>query len=204
MVKSIISALGIAVSIISLAFSLPSWGKVVFVIVGIFSLLYLIYIDIIKSQENTIVCHNEDEIKKQMSNLINAQGSICIMSRDLSWVTPEIETLIIDKRDNMLIFAQHSTELTKRMSNNGVSIYLYGNIGFEPKTRFTIIRFNQDQPQVAISKPSSKLKGRHTYTHKIYQTASRNNDKDAWIISLSLDLMRLCEKAATREEIAHE
>lgn len=199
MIKNIIASVTTALSIISLAFDLPPWGKIIAVPTGLLCLAYLVYIDVIKSQENTIVCHNEEEIKNQMQKLIKIQGKICIMSRDLSWVTPEIEATITHKRDSMLLFAQQSTELTKRMVNNGASVFLYGDMGFEPRTRFTIIRYNQSYPQIAIAKPSNSLKGKHTYNHKIYQAKSENGDTDAWLISLALDLMELCKKSGKKE-----
>lgn len=204
MVKSIILAVGTATSIISLSFNMQPWGKIIAIVAGILCLAYLVYIDVIKSQENTIICHNEGEIRVQMQRLIKMQGKICIMSRDLSWITPEIEASIIHKGDSMLIFAQRSTELTKRMADQGVSIYLYGDSGFEPKTRFTIIRFNQIQPQVAIAKPLNKLKGKYTYDHKIYEAESENGDTDAWLVSLALDLMELCKKVGIKEVKSHE
>lgn len=201
MIKQVVLACAAAASIIGLSFApgLPMGAKILICFVGIACLIINIYFDVIRGRDNIMICHSNEEIETQMHKLIKIQGKICIMSRDLSWVNNKIEAAIIGKRDSMLIFAQHSTVLTKRLSSKGVPVFLYGESGFEPKTRFTIIRYNQTNPQIAIAKPSNNLKGKHTYNHKIYQAENVNGDTDAWLISLAMDLMELCKKTGIKE-----
>ena len=136
---------------------------------------------------------SEDEIRSAMIKIIKSQGKVCIMSRDLSWVNPEVSDCLKKKKDNLLIFAQKETELTKKLKEAGIQIRYYGDTHFEPQTRFTIIGYNKPTPQVAISRTQYTIRKRGKLNHKIYQTSMSGDERDMWINSLALDMIDLCE-----------
>ena len=183
-------------SIIGLAFSeiLPVWVRVSLVLLGVFCTIVLIKDSYIKNQTDERVCHNSEEIKACMKDIIKAQGKICIMSRDLSWVDEEIEFQLYSKgkHKSVIIFAENETDLTKRLSTNGVKIMYYGHLNFEPKLRFSVIRYNSNNPQVIISDPQNSIRKGGKIKHVIYE--SGDNRQDRWLASLALDLITLCQE----------
>lgn len=201
-IVNVISAIGTAASILSLAFisELLPGIKYFIIIVGILCLtllLFGIYKEKKNLQINEIICTNDEQIKEEMKNLIKMQGKICIMSRDLTWVDDKIKKCIIEKKSSTLIFAEHETELTKKLEENGVDIRYYGKTGFIPNTRFTVIRYNKSDRQVAIANTKNTLRKKNKMEHTIYMTNEDPNDKrDSWLSSLAYDMISLCEKVS--------
>lgn len=194
MTGKVIAAVANAASIIGLAtFSTNSKGiTFVIVIVALVCLGYLIYDAYKNSSVNERVCKNEEEIEQAMRELIKTQGKVCIMSRDLSWVSPEIMGCLEHKRGSVTIFAQEENEITKKLREKQVNIKYYGEYGFEPKTRFTVIRYNTDRPQVAIANMEYSIRKGNKFRHVIYETAVRGSQQDSWINSLAVDMINLC------------
>lgn len=201
-IVNVISAIGTAASILSLAFipQLLPGIKYFLIIVGMLCLallLFGIYKEKKNAQINEIICTNDDQIKEEMQNLIKMQGKICIMSRDLTWVDDKIEKCIIEKKSSILIFAEHETNLTKKLEEAGVDIRYYGKTGFIPNTRFTVIRYNKNDQQVAIANTKNTLRRKNKMEHTIYMTNDNPNDKrDSWLSSLAYDMISLCEKVS--------
>ena len=191
--KRWVTAIASAASIIGLAFiqGIPNWGRIIICIFGIVCLATLVYCEIKADFANQRVCTSEAEIQTAMMQIIKSPGKICIMSRDLSWVTDEIKDCIKRKHD-VLIFAEKETDLTKELSTVGVQIKYYGKYGFEPKTRFTIIGYNKNNPQVAIANTQRTIRKKGKMKHIIYETSSGNYTQDEWINSLAIDMMNLC------------
>ena len=192
-----ITAFASGASIISLAFvnNLPEMLKYTLLFVGIASVGFLIYSEAKEDQINEKVCHSEAEIKTVMRELVREKGRVAIMSRDLSWVDREMEHYISMKKDDALICVQKETELTKRLLEQGVNVKYYGHVGFEPVSRFTIIRYNKKDHQVAIANTQNQVNGRRkrTFKHVIYQTMPNGIQQDIWINSLAKDMISLCE-----------
>lgn len=196
--KKIIEITASFASIISLALieNMPSWISYIIGVVGCISLIVLIYDYFKEKKPNEVLCTSDDEIKNQMKRIIKMQGKVCIMSRDLSWVDSEIETCICSKANSVLIFAEKETDLTKRLQASGVEILYYGVLGFEPKTRFTMIRYNTYNSQVAIANTQNSIRKKGKVKHIIYQT-EKGKREDEWINSLASDMILLC-KASCR------
>lgn len=202
--KRNITSIGTGASIISLAFipGVPTWARWIIGIIGAICVGMLAYDDYKSNQpdENEMVCTNETEIKEEMIKLIKTQGKICIMSRDLSWVEKDVMDCIINKKDSVKIFAQAENETTRKLVDAGVAVRYYGSTGFEPLTRFTILRPKKPDSQVAIAMTNSQLKKKKkkTFEHIIYLTGGKHADKrDRWITSLATDMMELCDKVST-------
>lgn len=198
--KKIIEIIASFASIISLAFveCMPRLISYSIGIIGCVSLILLVYDHFKSNQSNEVTCTSDDDIKSQMKKIIKMQGKICIMSRDLSWVDSEVEACIYAKASSVLIFAEKRTELTKRLESKSVEILYYGGLGFEPKTRFTMIRYNTSNLQVAIANTQNSIRKKGNVKHVIYQTV-KGKREDEWINSLASDMILLC-KASCREE----
>lgn len=198
--KRVLVALGTVGSIVSLCFlfTLSLWGKVIVMVIGLGCFAYLIIDDYKSQKSNEKICKSDKEIKDTMQALIKTQGKICIVSRDLSWVDEDIEQSIIKKGNNIRIFAEHEIELTKRLENSGVEMRYYGALGFNPISRFTVIRYNRDTRQVAIANTQNSIhRNRHSFEHIIYETGENNCKQDKWINSLAMDIIELCEIATS-------
>ncbi len=192
--KKVIEIFGSFASIISLALveNIPSWISYLIGIIGCISLFFLICDYFKENQTNEVVCTSDYEIKDQMKKIIKMQGKICIMSRDLSWVDSDIETSICAKANSVLIFAEKTTDLTERLQAKGVEILYYGGLGFEPKTRFTMVRYNTNNSQVAIANIQNSIRKKGKVKHIIYQT-EKGRREDEWINSLANDMILLCK-----------
>ncbi len=193
--KRWILSISSAASILGLALGpgLPTWGRVIITLFGIACLVFLIISEIKADSINEITCQSEEEIRNAMMKIIKSQGKVCIMSRDLSWVNPEVSDCLKRKKENLLIFAQKETELTRKLKEVGIQIRYYGDTRFEPKTRFTVIGYNKSTPQVAIARTQYNIRKRGKLNHKIYQTSMSGDERDMWINSLALDMIELCE-----------
>lgn len=198
--KRWITAIASSASIISLAFivNIPIWLRIIIGVLGFVCLIVLCYSEFKSDTKNQRICHSDDEIQKAMMQIIRTPGKICIMSRDLSWVNDEIKDCIKRKKD-VLIFAEKETELTLELASSGVRIKLYGKCNFEPKTRFTIIGYNRNNPQVAIANTQHTIRKNGALVHTIYETSANQSSQDEWINSLAIDMMNLCN--AVGEEV---
>ena len=190
----IISAIATTASIVSLAFSdmIPRNIRLVILFVGLASFIYLIFVEIQKNSTNERICTSQSEVNSAMKDIIKSQGKICIMSRDLSWVTDDIAHCLEEKKDSILIFAQSQNATTQKLSQKGIKVKYYAHLGFEPKTRFTIIRYNRTNPQVAIANVENSIRKKNKFKHIIYETSSDGSRQDTWINSLAVDMVTLC------------
>lgn len=167
---------------------------IILVVAFIIDIILIIYYVSQKDDDNQLICKSDEEIKEAMKRIIKMQGKICVVSRDLTWVDEEVEACIVSKAINVLIFAEKETPLTKRLQEKGVEINYYEKLNFEPKTRFTVVRYNTNNPQVAIANTQNSIRRRGKIRHTIYQT-QKNNGTDEWINSLAIDMIQLCKSA---------
>ena len=204
--KQIITAAGTAISIISLGFSsyMPTLLTGIIVVAGLVCFFILLYDEIKNNTHNERICKSKEAEEDAMKDIINSQGKICIMSRDLSWVTPEILACLEAKKTSTLIFAQSENDITKLLIARGVAVKYYGDLGFEPKTRFTIIRYNKNDPQVAIANIQNSIRKRNKFEHIIYQTSASGSRQDEWINSLAVDMVQLCNLVCKENSDAQE
>lgn len=199
--KTIITSIGTVASIISLTAlpGIPLWGKIIICVIGIVSFAFLLIDHYRGAQVNEIKCKNDSEIKESMKRIIKSQGKICIMSRDLSWVDDDIKKCFKEKGSSLLIFVQKENKDTREIASYGAEIQYYNALGWEPKTRFTVIRYNRDHPQVAIANTQDTIRRRNKFVHTIYETSQNNCKQDDFIASLAMDLISLCKKSVNVE-----
>lgn len=97
-----------------------------------------------------------DKINKYMYEILKNSGACDICSRDASWIAEDsIYPLLINKANNHeLTFLVHKkTHEVKVLEEAGAEVIEYGELGFDPITRFTIVNSkNHAYSFVAIGK----------------------------------------------------
>ena len=202
-VSRIIKAVATAASIFGLAFldGLTALPRYIIMGIGIICFSWLLYDEYKSNRVNERVCTNQDQVNKTMEDIIKSQGKICIVSRDLSWVDENIKQSLVNKKENVLIFAQAKNDTTEQLKAEGIKVKFYGE-KYEPKTRFTAIRYNGANPQVAIAHIENTIRSRNSkrrFRHVIYETSSTGPVQDRWISSLAVDLITLCNLVSKDE-----
>lgn len=190
-IEEIVMAFATAASILSLAFisEIPLGIRWIIFIIGFICFGIIVKRHIFQVRDQYIECETEEETREYMRRWISSQGKVCVVSRDLSWVDEKVKQQMLKKKESLVIFAQNKTGLTEELSEGGVIVRYYGD-KFNPTTRFTVIRYNREDRQIAIATPSTHLARRNAYTHTIYQSGTSNDDtKDKWIVSLAVDLI---------------
>ena len=197
MLRRIFGYLGSIASIISLGFYYNNNTAVsIIAILGIGAVIYLIYDEIIKNQNNKMfLCNNDGEIKQYMLNWISTPGKVSIFSRDLSWVDDKIKILMLSKKEDLSICAAKETDLLKELRENNANIYLYDDSMSPMVSKFTIIRANKSDKQIAVA-TTQKIHGKEK--HCIYE--SKNNLLDHWILGLAQDLIHMTKQLSNNEK----
>lgn len=191
--KNWLTAFGTSASILALGLSetIPTWTRFLIMIVGIYCLVYLIREGTEEARTNQITCHSDNEISDAMKGLIKSQGKILIMSRDLTWVDEEMAGVMRNKASSITIFAEKPNKVTRQLQEAGVIIKFYGEYGFEPKTRFTAVRYNKTHPQIAIANTENTVRKGKKFEHTIYETSDKGGKRDKMLVSLALDMIAL-------------
>lgn len=185
----IIGNIGSIASVIALFFVETNWywWRVLGIILGLAGSLYLIIAEVLEYKKSKpIICKNDTEIRKYMYDWIKTSGKVNVFSRDLSWVNDEIKIMMQCKGDDLSVCAEKDSQLIKDLRQAHVNVYLYGGMQYEPISRFTIIRANKPQKQIAIA-AVSKLK--YKEKHIIYE--SSNEHMDEWLLAATTDLVEL-------------
>ncbi len=127
-VSRIIKVVATAASIFGLAFmdGLSALPRYIIMGVGVICFSWLLYDEYKSNCVNERVCTNQDQVNKAMEDIIKSQGKICIVSRDLSWVDENIKKSLVDKKDNVLIFAQAKNNTTEQLKAEGIKVKFYG------------------------------------------------------------------------------
>lgn len=190
-ILEIISFISAVVSIISLFFVDDNWGtgKIIILISLIIVAMIMIYFLFIKS--STQKCKSQNEINEFMKTWIKTSGVVKILSRDMSWVDDEMLGILQTKGADLYLYVEKSNEIVEkiRKMNPEGNIIFYNDIGFVPNSRFTIIRANKDDRQIAIT--IKERSGYKKLEHEIY--ISNENPIDKRILGLANDLMNCIE-----------
>lgn len=139
----------------------------------------------------TKICKSEQEINDFMRHWIATDGVVKVFSRDLSWVDDEMMGIIRKKGGDLYFYVQSENDTVKniRQMNPGCKFYYYGDYGFEPDSRYTVIRANKDSRQIAVA--LKQQKGFKKMRHEIY--ISKESAYDKKILGLAMDLMECIE-----------
>ena len=128
------------------------------------------------------------KINNYMYAMLYNSGRCEICSRDASWITEEHIYALLEgkaKRGELTFLVHKSTPKLQALADLGAELIVYGRIGFEPVTRFTIANAgNHASSYVAIGR--QKPNEPHTIEEL---------DSSHPTYSMALDLIR-CIKAA--------
>lgn len=99
---------------------------------------------------------NTAEINKYMHAMLKNSGRCEICSRDASWISDDhIYTLLQQKsgKGELTFLVHKATPELNALAKNGAEIIEYGQIGFKPITRFTVVNAgNKASSYVAIGR----------------------------------------------------
>lgn len=149
-----------------------------------FSLLYREIRDQLSVRTKTF--SSDRGIKNYMCKWISSPGRTVVFSRDLSWgsegKTREI-LLRKSKRSELTIFLEAPTPLSDELKKAGANIQVYGQTGFVPESRFTIVGSDKQGARVAVGLLEN---GKHV----VYQFESGQHP----IFALAKDLTKLADR----------
>lgn len=99
---------------------------------------------------------NQPQINEYMYALLRDSGRCEICSRDASWISDQrIYTLLQNKakRGELTFLVHKSTPELQRLAELGAELIVYGPLGFDPVTRFTVANSgNQVSSYVAVGR----------------------------------------------------
>jgi hypothetical protein len=104
------------------------------------------------------VYKNDADTKRYMQRWIQRGARTVIVSRDMSWVDEPIKHLLLEKarKNELLLFAQSDWPICRELSTAGAEVMKYGDLGWQPRTRFTIINYDRHDERVAVGLPLDK------------------------------------------------
>ncbi|GAB2879171.1 hypothetical protein GCM10027277_55530 [Pseudoduganella ginsengisoli] len=162
-IKALLNWIAAAASLIGLFFTLrPVSGSMSLkqmTFVAVVSIIFTIAAirDILEERRRLAKRYrNSDAINSYMFSMLKNSGRCEICSRDASWVTDaKIYALLKQKasRRELTFLVHRSTPELIELKNLGAEIIVYGSLGFDPITRFTVVNSgNQASSYVAIGR----------------------------------------------------
>lgn len=101
---------------------------------------------------------DQRKINRFMHRWIARGGRVAIFSHDLTWVDDQMKALLLTKaeRNELEIVVPRSTgaltPLLDELRQRGARIYLYPELQYTPKSRFTIVNRGRTGPRVAVGR----------------------------------------------------
>ncbi|MEL7569169.1 MAG: hypothetical protein AAGU14_01270 [Eubacteriaceae bacterium] len=160
------------------------WSIATFFIGLIFMIIWFLKDIKDYNDKKPIIYEKQEDIEKYMLNWINTGGQVVVYSRNLSWVNDEIKEMMFKKGSELTIFAQNTSKLIEELIDKNVNVYLYGCTEYEPISRFTIIRANRTDKQIAIANVEKR---KQKEKHYIYE--SSRDSMDRRLLDISTDLI---------------
>ena len=187
-VLEFISFLGSCASLISVLFLEVEWNILKIVLVILLAILCSISIYMLFLKKDNITCKSQQKINDFMKDWIRTEGVVEILSRDLSWVDDEMVAILASKGKDLNIYVENKNTIIDKIkaTNTECKIFYYNEFGFTPKSRFTIVRANKDERQIAIA--IKEEKGYKKIKHCIY--ISKGSQIDKKILVLANDLLQ--------------
>lgn len=161
--KSILNWLAAAASLIGLFFTLRpphgslTQGQVAFVALTVLVFGLAALKDIRDEQKRSAKKYrNTAEINAYMYAMLQNSGKCEICSRDASWISERrIYLLLEDKasRRELTFLVHQTTPEIQALATRGAEVIVYGALGFDPVTRFTVVNAgNPTSSYVAIGR----------------------------------------------------
>jgi len=121
--------------------------------------------------------HIKEYMERFTQTWSDGGGRTSILARDMSWVDPETEELLIKlaRHGNLTLFMEKPNEFASKLRSRGAEIIYYENSGLAPATRFAITNEGRIDAQVVIGLKNSKghLEVReYTHEHTVFYLCS--------------------------------
>ena len=130
-------------------------------------------------------------ISEHLIRQLSSSGRVAIFSRDLTWVTrgSSAETMLLKKAqaNELTLFVKTETKVTLFLKAQGADVRLYSGKSFNPKSRFTILNYQNSGARVMIGAPCED-------SHIIKHYGS----DDFEVVDLAMDFVSLLELKARR------
>jgi hypothetical protein len=129
---------------------------------------------------------NPKKVPAFMKRWITDGGRVAIFSRDLSWVDPEMKSVLIGKAaaNNLVLAVPSPIALSEELSRHGADVILYPELDYTIKSRFTIIHLDKADTAVAIGYRLS------TGKHRIDRFTATGNDPAFYLALDVMDFLR--------------
>lgn len=188
--KSLLNWLAASASLVGLFFTLrPPVGELTsfqisFLIAVALIFGFAAYRDIRDEHKRTAKTYkNQGKINDYMHAMLRNSGRCDICSRDASWISNKRIYALLEgkaKRGELTFLVHKSTPQLEALGRNGAELIVYGPLGFDPVTRFTVANSgNHAAAYVAIGR--KKLNEPHTIEEL---------DSSHPTYSMALDLVR--------------
>lgn len=184
----VISFIGSIASVIGLFFIDAEWTITKILLLVLLVILVFISGYILFVKKRTKICKTEDEINAFMKDWIKTKGVVKILSRDLSWVDDNIIDSLTKKKSDLYLYVEKENDITEKIKSLSpdCNIIFYGDIGFVPNSRYTIIHANKPQKQLAIA--IKEKRDENKIEHEIYITSECPIDRK--LIEIADDLLQ--------------
>lgn len=122
-------------------------------IISVISIMYIILqINLYRSRQRTYVHSSQEKVNKYLYKWIKDGSRTVIFTRDFTWANSSREMLLMleekAKNNELIVCLYHQTEITSRLKDLGAEIYIH-NLS-DIKSRFTIIHYGTNSPQITI------------------------------------------------------
>jgi hypothetical protein len=107
-------------------------------------------------------CATAQAIQEFMISWIGKEGRAAIYTRDMSWADDDRVAKILRtkaQRSELVICLPKSIPLTNELAKLGAEIHTYARLGYDPRSRFTVVRLGRSDAAVAIGR---NINGVHT------------------------------------------
>jgi hypothetical protein len=154
-VVAVLTAVGCVPTLLS--WKHPTWCAPAALAVLLILVLVVVVLDVRSTLAGRPDRYRTDaEIRAFMFKWINSEGLVTIYSRDMSWAPQEqriMDLLERKARNNELtICVPAKVPLTDRLAALGAEVHTYEKLGYQPRSRFTVIRTGRQDACVAIGR----------------------------------------------------
>ena len=118
---------------------------------------------ICKERKKYIKLENKDKINEYLLKFIETGGRTVILSHDLSWITPRVQSRMTDKaqKGDLIIFIPEENEISKELSSKGADIRYFGDLSTDSanniiKSRFTIVQWDTHSARITYPKETHR------------------------------------------------
>ena len=122
---------------------------------------------------------------------LSCSGRVAVFSRDLTWVKrgSSAEAIFLNKSqaNELTLFIKTETDVTRFLKTQGADVRIYSGKSFNPKSRFTILNYQNSGSRVMVGAPSGN---RHIIKHY--------GSEDPEIVDLATDFVALLELKARK------